>query len=101
MSRPRTLALVGIAVIAGIALIENATRSDLVVPATVTAIATQTGDEGPDVYILTAALPDGTPATVDLRSVKPDLQIGAQICMRVMTRSWAATKYVIDTDSAC
>ena len=101
MSRKTTIALTGIALLAGIALIENATRSDDILPATVTEILSTPGTEGPDLWTLRVTLRDGTAADIDTAGIRPSQQIGDTLCVKVMKRSWAKTKYIVASPSDC
>ena len=101
MSRKRTIVIAGIALLVGLALVENATRSDKVLPATIGAITASVPDAGPDIWHISFTLPDGTEGRLGPVTVRPTLETGASSCIRVMKRSWAATKYQRSTQQSC
>lgn len=101
MSRKRTIALAGIALLGGLALIENATRSVEVVPANVISVTPLVTDIGPDQFEVIFELSDRNAYTADPVDVRPLLGAGDPVCVRMHTRSWAKTKYQITTGTDC
>lgn len=101
MSRIRIIAVTGIALLAGLALIENATRSVHVLPATVAAITAASPEAGPDQWTVTARLSEDETVTLTARTARPSLVEGDAICVRLHKRSWAAAKYQLASDTTC
>lgn len=89
MNRKRTIALAGIALLGGLALIENATRSVEVVPANVISVTPLVTDIGPDQFEVIFELSDHNAYTADPVDVRPLLGAGDPVCVRMHTHSWA------------
>jgi hypothetical protein len=101
MSQKRTIAIAGVVILAGLALIERATNSVQVVPANVVSIKSIVPDKGPDQWIVTFELSDRNTYTADPLTVRPTYSLGDPACVRMHTRSWAKTKYQITADTSC
>lgn len=101
MSRKRLILLVGIVLLTTIALIESATRSDAVLPATVAAITSQPANAGPDTWVLDATLVGGATARIDYAGIRPNRTIGDPICVIEKKRSWAVTTYLVTSQTTC
>ncbi|MEP1765099.1 MAG: hypothetical protein ABJJ53_00375 [Sulfitobacter sp.] len=101
MSRKRTIALSGLAVLGGLALIENATRSVTVLPATVIEIVELVPDAGPDRFQVMIELAEGDTHALVPQSIRPVLHIGDALCVQMHKRSWAAPKFQKSSASSC
>ncbi|WP_298857058.1 hypothetical protein [uncultured Sulfitobacter sp.] len=106
MSRKRTIALAGAALLATLALIERATNSVELVPANVIGLQQGIPNEGPNRWIAAFEL-----TTSEIRGDKafnitedgtaPLLAYGDPICLRLHRRGWAAPKFQIVSDKSC
>lgn len=101
MSRKRTIILAGIALLAGLALVENATRTVEVQPATVVDVTSVVPDEGPDQWRISFTLENGTGYDLGPLTVQPVLAEGERFCVRMHKRSWAAPKFQMSADKTC
>lgn len=101
MSRKRTIALTGAALLVTLALIERATNSVQLVPANVIAVVPLVPDAGPDVWEVQFELSDRNVYTSEPLNVRLDFQTGDPICIRKHQRSWAKTKYQFTADMSC
>ena len=101
MTRKRTLMLAGIALLTALALVEGATRSDAVLPATITALDSTPQNEGPDTWLMVVTLADGTKAAIDYSGIRPNRAIGDTLCVIEKKRSWANPKYLVSSQITC
>ncbi len=101
MSRRRTIALAGIALLAGLALIERVTNSMELVPANVTAVMPIVPDRGPDLWKVMFELSDRNEYASEPLSVRPTFAEGDPVCVRMHKRSWANTKFQITAKDSC
>lgn len=101
MSRKRTIALTGAALLATLALIERATNSVTLVPANVISVVPLVPDAGPDLWQVNFELSDRNQYASEPLNVRLDYQTGDPVCVRKHTRSWARTKYQITADQSC
>jgi hypothetical protein len=101
MSRKRTIAIAGIALLATLALVENATKSVTILPATVTEVTPIVPDAGPDLWRVAFALQDGSVNALAPLNVRPTLAAGDTVCVRQHKRSWAAPKFQISAQKTC
>ncbi len=101
MNRKSTIALAGIVLLAGLALIENATRSVEVLPATVVDISPEVPDAGPDLWRVTFELPDQQEHSLERLTLRPILEPGDTFCIRIHKRSWAVPKFQMSADKTC
>ncbi|MEH6738252.1 MAG: hypothetical protein V7695_06880 [Sulfitobacter sp.] len=101
MSRKRTIAIAGIALLAGLPLVERATRTVEVLPATVVDVISLVPDAGPDQWSITFTLAAGAEHSLDPLIVRPTLQSGDKFCVRIHKRSWAAPKFQKAADKTC
>lgn len=101
MSRKRAIALAGIFLLTALALIDRATRSDPVVPATVAAIVSTPANSGPDNWHMDVTLSDGTDARIDYHGIRPNRTVGTPLCVIEKKRSWAKTVYVVTSQTNC
>ncbi|KEJ89666.1 hypothetical protein [Sulfitobacter donghicola] len=101
MSRKRTIALAGVILLGGLALIENSTRSIQVLPATVTKVTPEVPEAGPDLWTISFTLNTGEAHQLGPLNVRPVLQAGDSFCVRQHKRSWAAPKFQISADKTC
>lgn len=101
MSRKRTIALTGIAILTTLALIERATNSVALVPANVVAVDPIVPDAGPDKWRIVFELSDRTEYATDPVAVRPTLGLGDPICVRMHDRSWAKPKFTLTSQTSC
>lgn len=101
MSRKRTIALAGAALLATLALIERATNSVELVPANVISVVPVVPDQGPDLWEVQFELSDRNAYTSEPLAARLDFQTGDPVCIRMHTRSWAKTKYQFTADMSC
>lgn len=101
MSRKRLIAYAGIAILVGLALIENATNRAQLVPANVVSVASTPANEGPDHWRVTFELSSRDTYVTDPTSILPNLAQGDPICVRMHERSWADTKFTLTTETSC
>lgn len=100
MSRKRTTAITGIALLVGLALVEKATRSVEVLPATVVEVKFRMPYNGDDDWTISFVLEDGSEH--DLGPVAPPtLTSGDRFCVRMHKRSWAAPKFQKAVEKVC
>lgn len=101
MSRKRLIAYTAVALLAGLALIEQATNSVALVPAHVVALTSEPANQGPDLWQVTFELSNGDSAQTDPTPIEPQLAQGDPICLRMHQRSWAKTKYTLTSETSC
>ncbi|MEQ6203508.1 hypothetical protein ABMC88_10670 [Sulfitobacter sp. HNIBRBA2951] len=101
MTRKRMILLTGIALLTTLALVETATRSDAVLPATVAAITSTPQNAGPDTWQMDVTLADGTRAQIDYAGIRPNRAVGDAICVIEKKRSWAGAKYLVSSQITC
>jgi len=101
MSRKHIIAIAGVTILAGLALIENLTRNVTVVPATITEIRELVPDAGPDRFQVAFEMSDGTTALLEAQQKRPTLKAGDVICVRMHQRSWASPKFVKSAQTTC
>lgn len=101
MSRKRTIAIAGIALLATLALVENATKSVVILPATVTDVTALVPDAGPDLWHVEFTLQDSSAHALPPLNVRPTLAAGDAFCVRQHKRSWAAPKFQISAQKTC
>jgi hypothetical protein len=101
MSRKRTIAIAGIALLAGLPLVERATRTVEVLPATVVDVVSLVPDAGPDQWSITFTLADGAEHNLGPLIVRPPLITGDKFCARMLKRSWAAPKFQKAAEKTC
>jgi hypothetical protein len=87
MSQKRTIAIAGIALLAGLGLVERTTRTVEVIPATVVDVLPQVPDAGPDQWSITFTLADGGEHNLGPLIVRPTLLSGDLFCVRMHQRS--------------
>ncbi len=100
MTPKRKIAISGIALLAGLALLENATRTVEVLPATVVDVKFRMPYNGDDDWTLIFALADGSEHHLE-PTVRSSLQTGDVFCVRMHRRSWAAPKFQKAADKTC
>lgn len=101
MTRKRTLLLAGIALLTALAVLESTTRSDAVLPATITGLNSTPQNEGPDTWIMVVTLGDGSIAQIDYSGIRPNRAIGDTLCVIEKKRSWASAKYLVSSQITC
>lgn len=101
MSRKRTIALAGAALLATLALIERATNSVELVPANVISVVPLVPDAGPDLWQVNFELSDRSEYASEPLNVRFNFSAGDPICVRMHKRSWAKTKYQVTADQSC
>jgi hypothetical protein len=101
MSRKRKIVIAGITLLAGLPLVERATRTVDVLPATVVDVVSLVPDEGPDQWSITFMLADGVKNTLGPLILRPTLLSGDKFCVRMHKRSWAAPKFQRAADKTC
>lgn len=101
MSKKRIIAVTGITILSALALLENATRSVTIQPATVRHVVELVPDAGPDRFQVAFETMDGTAGLLVAQSTRPTLQTGDVFCLRIHKRSWAAPKYQKSAQTTC
>lgn len=101
MSRKRLIVYSGIALLAGLALIERATNSVTLVPANVVSVTSEPANQGPDLWRVTFELSSRDSFQTDPSPIQPRLAQGDPICLRMHERSWARTKYTLTSETSC
>lgn len=101
MNRKRKIAIAGVALLAGLPLVERATRTVEVLPATIVDVISLVPDAGPDQWSITFTLADGTEHALGPLIVRPTLKSGDEFCVRMHKRSWAAPKFHKAADKTC
>ncbi|QUJ77791.1 hypothetical protein KDD17_07580 [Sulfitobacter albidus] len=101
MSRKRTIALGGLALIAALALFDRHRGRSVTLPATVTAIEEEIPDAGPNLWRIDVLTRDGTAHTLDRRSARPTLNPGDAVCIDVFMRRFAREKSILSAATDC
>lgn len=101
MSRKRTVAVAGITILAGLALVENATRNVAIVPATVIAVDRTSPDHGADQWRIVFELSDRNEYAISGLSGRPALASGDAFCVQQRQRTWALPTFRIANTDIC
>lgn len=101
MSRKRTLIIGGLAALGTLALIEKVTNRAQLAPANIVAVRPMVPDAGPDKWRIMFELSDRNEYSTNPVTVRPLLELGDPVCVRMLKRSWAPTKYQITSDTSC
>ena len=89
----RMVLYAGIALIVALYLYDSSTKTEVLIPAVVVAIESQTPDKGGDTWHMTVTVDTGE-VVLEPRASRPDVALGDRICVTEVMREGQPSQYV-------